>query len=193
MDYIAVNELKRPRVVRERLAAAEEMILTSNGRPMAVIMYVDEEDDPEDVLKAAREARSALIEAAGADFDSVVQRLARAALARANRPSLSPAVAAMMHDQGRDRFAREQAAAASRPEFASRLGKLTCPVLVVTGTEDAVIDPAASEELAQAIAGACMVRLEGCGHMPQFEQPAALCQSLGNWLQACVTKASHSR
>ena len=58
MDYIAVNELKRPRLVRERLAAAEEMILTSNGRPMAVIMYVDEEDDPVDVLTAARDARS---------------------------------------------------------------------------------------------------------------------------------------
>jgi hypothetical protein len=60
MDYIAVNELKRPRLVRERLAASEEMILTSNGRPMAVMMYVDEEDDPEDVLQAAREARSAI-------------------------------------------------------------------------------------------------------------------------------------
>lgn len=58
MDYIAVNELKRPRAVRERLAASEEMILTSNGRPMAVLMYVDDDDDPEDVLNAAREARS---------------------------------------------------------------------------------------------------------------------------------------
>jgi hypothetical protein len=58
MDYIAVNELKRPRVVRERLAASEEMLLTSNGRPMAVLMYVDDEDDPEDVLAAARDARS---------------------------------------------------------------------------------------------------------------------------------------
>ena len=58
MDYIAVNELKRPRAIRERLAASEEMILTSNGRPMAVLMYVDAEDDPEDVLNAAREARS---------------------------------------------------------------------------------------------------------------------------------------
>jgi hypothetical protein len=57
MDFIAVNELKRPRVVRERLAASEEMILTSNGRPMAVLMYVGDDDDPEDVLKAAREAR----------------------------------------------------------------------------------------------------------------------------------------
>lgn len=169
---------------------ALQVALTAPER-VAGLVLVSTSARPESM--AAREARSALIEAAGADFDSVVQRLARAALARANRPSLSPVVAAMMHDQGRDRFAREQAAAASRPEFASRLGKLSCPVLVVTGTEDAVIDPAASEELAQAIAGACMVRLEGCGHMPQFEQPAALCQSLGEWLQACVTKASHSR
>jgi hypothetical protein len=58
MDFIAVNELKRPRLVRERLAASEEMILTSNGRPMAVMMYVGDDDDPEDVLQAAREARS---------------------------------------------------------------------------------------------------------------------------------------
>ena len=58
MDYIAVHELKRPRVVRERLASAEEMLLTSNGRPMAVLMYVADEDDPEDVLNAARDARS---------------------------------------------------------------------------------------------------------------------------------------
>lgn len=58
MDYIAVNELKRPRVVRERLAASEEMLLTNNGRPMAVLLYVDDEDDPEDVLTAARDARS---------------------------------------------------------------------------------------------------------------------------------------
>jgi antitoxin (DNA-binding transcriptional repressor) of toxin-antitoxin stability system len=58
MDSITVNELKRPGQVRERLAASEEMILTSNGRPMAVLMYVDDADDPEDVLTAAREARS---------------------------------------------------------------------------------------------------------------------------------------
>ena len=58
MNYIAVNELKKPRVVRERLAAAEEMLLTNNGRPMAVMLYVGDDDNPEDVLMAAREARS---------------------------------------------------------------------------------------------------------------------------------------
>jgi len=58
MDYIAVNELKRPRAVRERLAASEELLVTNNGRPMAVLLYVDDEDDPEDVLMAARDARS---------------------------------------------------------------------------------------------------------------------------------------
>ena len=40
------------------MAAAEELILTSNGRRIAVMMYGDDEDDPEDVLKAARESRS---------------------------------------------------------------------------------------------------------------------------------------
>lgn len=86
MDYIAVNELKRPKVVRERLAAEEEMLLTSNGRPMAVLMYVDEEDDPEDVLTAARDARSRIAlrrirerarstgtdKLSGADIDKVI-------------------------------------------------------------------------------------------------------------------------
>lgn len=86
MDYIAVNELKRPRAVRERLAAEEEMLLTSNGRPMAVLMYVDEEDDPEDVLTAVRDARSRIAlrrirerarstgadKLSGADIDKVI-------------------------------------------------------------------------------------------------------------------------
>jgi len=58
MDYIAINELKKPRAVRERLAAAEEMLLTNNGRPIAVLLYVGDDDDPEDVLMAARDARS---------------------------------------------------------------------------------------------------------------------------------------
>jgi hypothetical protein len=58
MDYVAINELKKPRVVRERLAAEEELLLTNNGRPVAVLLYVGEADDPEDVLMAARDARS---------------------------------------------------------------------------------------------------------------------------------------
>lgn len=142
--------------------------------------------------QAALCARRALIDAAHRDFDAVVGRLAHATLARSNRRALAPLVAAMIHDCGFNRFIREQEAAAGRPEFASRLSKLACPVLIVTGTEDKVINPAASEELALAIPGATLLRLDGCGHMPQFEQPASLSKGLSQWLQAFMPNASHS-
>lgn len=95
MDYIAVNELKRPRVVRERLAAAEEMILTSNGRPMAVIMYVDDEDDPEDVLKAARDARSQIA------LRRIRERARRTGAEKLSAPEIDGVIAAARRDRKR--------------------------------------------------------------------------------------------
>jgi antitoxin (DNA-binding transcriptional repressor) of toxin-antitoxin stability system len=94
MDYIAVNELKRPRLVRERLAAAEEMILTSNGRPMAVIMYVDEEDDPEDVLTAAREARSQIA------LRRIRERARRTGAAKLSDADIDDVIAAARRERG---------------------------------------------------------------------------------------------
>ncbi|NDC54650.1 MAG: hypothetical protein EBZ74_10275 [Planctomycetia bacterium] len=93
MDYIAVNELKRPRVVRERLAAAEEMILTSNGRPMAVLMYVDEQDDPEDVLTAAREARSQIA------LRRIRERARRSGAAKLSAAEIDGVIAAARRDR----------------------------------------------------------------------------------------------
>ena len=58
MNLVAVNELKSPRKLRERLEAEEELLLTNNGRPMALLLYINEDDNPEDLLKATREARS---------------------------------------------------------------------------------------------------------------------------------------
>jgi len=95
MDYIAVNELKRPRQVRERLAVAEEMILTSNGRPMAVIMYVAEEDDPEDVLTAAREARSQIA------LRRIRERARRTGAAKMSGPAIDKVIAVARRDRGR--------------------------------------------------------------------------------------------
>lgn len=97
MDYIAVNELKRPRQVRERLAAAEEMILTSNGRPMAVIMYVAEEDDPEDLLTAAREARSQIA------LRRIRERARRTGTDKMSGPEIDKVIAAARRDRGRRR------------------------------------------------------------------------------------------
>ncbi len=94
MDYIAVNELKRPRVVRERLEAAEELLLTSNGRPMAVLMYVDDEDDPEDVLAAARDARSRIA------LRRIRERARSTGTANLSAPEIDGVIAAARRERG---------------------------------------------------------------------------------------------
>lgn len=58
MGYVTVRDLRvRPGDVWERLRQQGEMILTSNGRPMAIIAHVDE-DDVEATLAALRRARA---------------------------------------------------------------------------------------------------------------------------------------
>jgi hypothetical protein len=60
MNFIAVKDLKKPRSVRELLRREGELLLMNNGRPMAILLDVDEKADPQDMLDAVRDARSRL-------------------------------------------------------------------------------------------------------------------------------------
>jgi antitoxin (DNA-binding transcriptional repressor) of toxin-antitoxin stability system len=58
MGYVTVRDLRvRPGDVWEKLREQGEMILTSNGRPMAILAHVDE-TDVEATLAALRRARA---------------------------------------------------------------------------------------------------------------------------------------
>ncbi len=60
MKLIAIKDLKQPRQLKERLQAEKELLLTSDGRPVAVLVSVDAAEDPEMVIQSIREARSRL-------------------------------------------------------------------------------------------------------------------------------------
>ena len=60
MNLIAITDLKQPRRLKERLRDEQELLLTSDGRPVAVIVHVGAADDPEAVLRSIRDARSRL-------------------------------------------------------------------------------------------------------------------------------------
>ena len=69
MEYVTIRDLRlKPSEVWEKLRRQRELILTSNGRPVAVISDVNEED-VEETVAALRRARA----------QSVVSRLRRAA------------------------------------------------------------------------------------------------------------------
>lgn len=58
----------------------------------------------------------------------------------------------------------EQMKAVWGHDTVERLGKITAPTLVITGTADRVIDPKSSEILSNLIPGSRLVRIEGGGH-----------------------------
>jgi antitoxin (DNA-binding transcriptional repressor) of toxin-antitoxin stability system len=58
MNLIAIKDLKQPRRLKERLSSEKELLLTSDGKPVAVLVEVGPADDPELVIQAVRDSRS---------------------------------------------------------------------------------------------------------------------------------------
>ena len=60
MHLIAIKDLKQPRLLKQRLLAEKELLLTSDGRPVAVLLDIGPAEDPEGVIQAIRDSRSRL-------------------------------------------------------------------------------------------------------------------------------------
>ena len=80
VKLIAIQDLKQPRQLKERLRAEKELLLTSDGRPVAVLVHVDASEDPEAVIQSIRDSRSRL----------ALSRV-REAAARSGASQMSPA------------------------------------------------------------------------------------------------------
>ncbi|MGT2503883.1 alpha/beta fold hydrolase [Bradyrhizobium guangxiense] len=91
-------------------------------------------------------------------------------------------VHAQDEDVGVDGYLRQQTAIIARVDSRPSLSAITCPTLVLTGDTDNTIPNAFSKEMAEAIAGARLVILDRCGHLPQAEQPEATVRALTGWL-----------
>jgi pimeloyl-ACP methyl ester carboxylesterase len=67
--------------------------------------------------------------------------------------------------------------------FAMRIGAVTHPTLVLWGEEDRVFPIAVGEELHHLIAGSQFIRIPNAGHIPQWERPDLVNQSLIGYIQ----------
>ncbi|MDA9501607.1 alpha/beta fold hydrolase [Bradyrhizobium sp. CCBAU 11357] len=91
-------------------------------------------------------------------------------------------VHAQDEDVGVEGYLRQQTAIIARADSRPTLATIKCPTLVLTGDADNTIPNALSKEMAEGIAGARLVILDRCGHLPQAEQPQATVQALTEWL-----------
>jgi hypothetical protein len=60
MNYLAVKDLKAPKLVRETLAAYGSALVTNNGKPMAMLVDLAEGENPDQLAEAIRLARARL-------------------------------------------------------------------------------------------------------------------------------------
>ena len=114
--------------------------------------------------------------------DAIVQA-STAAETRARRPVVVAAVRESLMRQCPEGYARScEALADAQPADAAKIG---CPVLLVTGDEDAISPPQAVRALGEKMAGARVeVRVEvlaRCGHWTVYEKPEDCSQILGRF------------
>ena len=95
-----------------------------------------------------------------------------------DREALERLAIDMAVEIGAETFARQQAAIIGRRDQRATLRGIRVPTTVIAGTGDRIITPERSEEMASAIPGALLERLDGVGHMVPAEAPDGVTQAL---------------
>jgi pimeloyl-ACP methyl ester carboxylesterase len=101
----------------------------------------------------------------------ILDLMCKFSLARANRPALYESLRTSLGQASLDVVANDMLAC-SRFDLTGEVSKILVPVLAVCGTEDKMMPPASSKQIADRIPGAKLVLIEGAGHMVMLEKPA---------------------
>ncbi|XDZ66805.1 alpha/beta fold hydrolase [Alphaproteobacteria bacterium LSUCC0684] len=91
-----------------------------------------------------------------------------------NDARITDAVTEMAAEIGRDNFILQQKAIMTRREQFSTLSGLSMPGLFLVGSLDLLTPPDQVRAMADAMAGSTYVEIEGSGHLPPLEAPAAV-------------------
>lgn len=133
--------------------------------------------------RAAERAALSRAAAAPGAFRGITDRL----LARFVHPArladadLSERIGAMTRRLGREVFLRQNAM--ERIDGTAALARLTCPLLLLCGADDAITPAADHRALAAELPRARLVIVPECGHMAPMEAPDAVTRALREWLR----------
>ena len=112
--------------------------------------------------------------------DAIVQA-ATSTETRSRRPVAVAAVRESLMRQSPEGYARScEALSDAQP---ADLAKISCPVLLVTGDEDAVAPPQAVRGIGEKSAGAQVEILQRCGHWTIYEKPEECSELLKKFLE----------
>ncbi len=138
--------------------------------------------------EAGRRARVQLAlrvqrEGASAAADAMLPKLVSPATRR-ERPRLEARLRELIESNDAVALVRGLEGMAERPDSTELLPTITVPTLVVVGSEDAIAPVEEAEWMAERIPDARLRVIEGAGHLPNVEAPAAFDRELVHFLEA---------
>ena len=121
-------------------------------------------------------ARDKTIQAAERDFERVIQGIAQFGIHKDHHAdaALMAETLSIMREVGQQAAVRQLNAIKARADHRPLLPRIQAKTLVASSHGDAVVPPAASEEMAALLPNATLEWLEPAGHMTPLEQPARL-------------------
>jgi 3-oxoadipate enol-lactonase len=106
-------------------------------------------------------------------------------------PEVAAHVLAMMTTTPRAGAAAALRGRAQRRDYLPLLKEIRVPTVIVVGREDAYTPVSFAEELHQHIPGATMAVIDGAGHLPNLERPAAFNEVCEAWLRSGPVTPCH--
>lgn len=118
------------------------------------------------------------------EFPAVVDELAERCIhpAGPRAPAALAALHAMALRAGLQVFLRQNEAVITRADRSAVLETLRVPTLLLWGRHDRFSPPERAQAYAAGMAGARVVVVEDCGHLPTLEQPEAATAAIRVWL-----------
>jgi len=136
---------------------------------------------PEDARRQTVRDRAAKVRSGGmlAIADGVINA-ALSQQTRQQKPEVAAAVREFLLRQDPEGYARSCESVAE--SVGADLSRITCPVLLIAGSDDTVSPPAASQNIARELRDARVEVLDGCGHWMTLERPMAVNEHLAAFL-----------
>jgi len=157
-------------ILRQAPARVEKLcLLDTSARP----------DTPE----ATEKRRLGIERARGGGFVGVLEEGFLTAVDESNlgRDDLRTMLVRMGTTNGLETFIRQQEAIIARPDSRGDLAGIRSKTLVIVGESDQTTVPAASREMAAAIAGSRLVLIPKAGHLAVREQPELVNAAVAEW------------
>jgi pimeloyl-ACP methyl ester carboxylesterase len=99
------------------------------------------------------------------------------------KPQIVERVQAMIDGNNAEGIARALFGMAERADSTELLPRISCPALVIVGSEDGITPLSEAEKMSQAIPNARLVKIESSGHLSNLEQPDEFNRAVAGFLK----------